>query len=43
MHGNALRIMVPLTASDAIIEEGLSLFEAALADAIAAELSVAAE
>lgn len=35
MHGNALRIMVPLTASDAIIEEGLSIFEAALADALA--------
>ncbi|MDU9002734.1 4-aminobutyrate--2-oxoglutarate transaminase [Sedimentitalea todarodis] len=36
MHGNALRIMVPLTASDAIIEEGLAIFEAALADAMAA-------
>jgi 4-aminobutyrate aminotransferase/(S)-3-amino-2-methylpropionate transaminase len=35
MHGNALRIMVPLTASDAIIEEGLAIFEAALADAVA--------
>jgi len=34
MHGNALRIMVPLTASDAIIDEGLSIFEAALADAV---------
>ncbi|MCV2889142.1 4-aminobutyrate--2-oxoglutarate transaminase [Ruegeria aquimaris] len=43
MHGNAVRIMVPLTASDAIIEEGLAIFEAALADAIAAELQVAAE
>jgi len=37
MHGNAVRIMVPLTASDALIDEGLDLFEAALADAIAAE------
>ena len=37
MHGNALRIMVPLTASDAIIEEGLAIFEAALADAVAVE------
>ncbi|MDU8942847.1 4-aminobutyrate--2-oxoglutarate transaminase [Ovoidimarina sediminis] len=37
MHGNAVRIMVPLTASDAIIDEGLSIFEAALADAIADE------
>ena len=36
MHGNAVRIMVPLTASDAIIEEGLAIFEAALADAYAA-------
>ncbi|SMC65996.1 4-aminobutyrate--2-oxoglutarate transaminase [Primorskyibacter flagellatus] len=35
MHGNALRIMVPLTASDDIIEEGLAIFEAALSDAIA--------
>ena len=35
MHGNALRIMVPLTASDEIIEEGLAIFEAALAAAIA--------
>ncbi|SMX23722.1 4-aminobutyrate--2-oxoglutarate transaminase [Boseongicola aestuarii] len=34
MHGNALRIMVPLTASDEIIEEGLTIFEAALADAL---------
>ncbi len=36
MHGNAMRIMVPLTASDAIIDEGLAIFEAALADAMAA-------
>lgn len=43
MHGNALRIMVPLTASDAIIEEGLAIFEAALADAIAEETAIAAE
>ncbi|MBT8458429.1 MAG: 4-aminobutyrate--2-oxoglutarate transaminase [Boseongicola sp.] len=43
MHGNAVRIMVPLTASDAIIEEGLAIFEAALADAIATETMVAAE
>ncbi len=39
MHGNALRIMVPLTASDAIIDEGLAIFEAALADAVV-ELAV---
>lgn len=35
MHGNALRIMVPLTASDEIVNEGLAMFEAALADALA--------
>lgn len=34
MHGNAIRVMVPLTASDAIIDEGLEIFEAALADAM---------
>jgi len=37
MHGNAIRIMVPLTVSDAIVDEGLAIFEAALADTIAAE------
>jgi len=35
MHGHALRIMVPLTASDAIIDEGIAIFEEALAAAIA--------
>ncbi|MBE0414086.1 MAG: 4-aminobutyrate--2-oxoglutarate transaminase [Yoonia sp.] len=34
MHGNALRIMVPLTAADEIIDEGLAIFEDALAAAI---------
>ena len=43
MHGNAIRIMVPLTASDAIVEEGMAIFEAALADAVAVELRLAAE
>lgn len=43
MHGNALRIMVPLTASDAIIEEAMVIFEAALAEAIADEQALAAE
>ena len=37
MHGNVVRIMVPLTASDALIEEGLAIFEGALAAAIADE------
>lgn len=35
MYGNVIRIMVPLTASDEIVEEGLQIFEAALADAVA--------
>ncbi|WP_319823937.1 4-aminobutyrate--2-oxoglutarate transaminase [Thalassovita sp.] len=35
MYGNALRIMVPLTASDEVIAEGLAIFEAAVADAVA--------
>jgi 4-aminobutyrate aminotransferase/(S)-3-amino-2-methylpropionate transaminase len=43
MHGNAVRIMVPLTASDAIVEEGMDIFEAALADAVAVEMKHAAE
>lgn len=43
MHGNALRIMVPLTASDAVIEEAMAIFEAALAEAIAEEQALAAE
>lgn len=35
MHGNAIRIMVPLTASDAILDEGMEIFEAALGAAVA--------
>ncbi|MEM6888431.1 MAG: 4-aminobutyrate--2-oxoglutarate transaminase [Pseudomonadota bacterium] len=35
IYGNALRIMVPLTASDAIVEEGLAIFEGALVEAVA--------
>jgi 4-aminobutyrate aminotransferase/(S)-3-amino-2-methylpropionate transaminase len=42
MHGNAIRIMVPLTASDALIEEGLAIFEAALAAAVEERISAAA-
>jgi 4-aminobutyrate aminotransferase/(S)-3-amino-2-methylpropionate transaminase len=38
MHGNALRVMVPLTASDALVEEGLAVFEASVAAAIAEEI-----
>lgn len=43
MHGNAVRIMVPLTASDAVIEEGMAIFETALARAVASEMQHAAE
>ncbi|MDF1729278.1 MAG: 4-aminobutyrate--2-oxoglutarate transaminase [Sulfitobacter sp.] len=35
MHGNALRIMVPLTASDRIIDEGLEILERAVQAAVA--------
>lgn len=35
-YGNVIRILVPLTASDAIVDEGLSILEAALAAAQAA-------
>ncbi|MFG6511076.1 4-aminobutyrate--2-oxoglutarate transaminase [Sulfitobacter sp. 1A15333] len=37
MYGNAVRVMVPLTASDAIVEEGLAIFEEAVAAAVAEE------
>lgn len=37
LHGNAIRVMVPLTASDAIVEEGLAIFEASVQAAIAEE------
>jgi 4-aminobutyrate aminotransferase/(S)-3-amino-2-methylpropionate transaminase len=35
MHGNAVRVMVPLTASEEIVDEGLAIFEAALVAAVA--------
>ena len=35
MHGNAIRVMVPLTASDAIVEEGLAIFEESVKAAVA--------
>lgn len=34
MYGNAVRVMVPLTASDEILNEGLAIFEEALAAAV---------
>ena len=43
MHGNAIRVMVPLVASDALIAEGLAIFEEALAAAVADEDRMAAE
>jgi 4-aminobutyrate aminotransferase/(S)-3-amino-2-methylpropionate transaminase len=30
-YGNVIRILVPLTASDAIVDEGLAIIEASLA------------
>lgn len=39
MYGNALRIMVPLTASDELIEEGIEIFEQTLTAAIAEQNS----
>ncbi len=35
MHGNSVRVMVPLTASDEIVDEGLAIFEEALVAAVA--------
>jgi len=37
MQGNAVRVMVPLTASDEIVNEGLAIFEAAVKAAVADE------
>ncbi len=39
MHGNALRIMVPLTASYELIEEGLAIFEDAMSAAVAEQMA----
>ena len=38
MHGNAVRVMVPLTASEEIVDEGLAIFEAALVAAVAEDV-----
>ena len=35
-YGNVLRILVPLTASDALVNEGLDILEASLVAALAA-------
>jgi 4-aminobutyrate aminotransferase len=35
MYGNVIRFLVPLTASDALVREGMDLFEASLTEAMA--------
>ena len=35
-YGNVIRILVPLTAADALVDEGLEILEAALMAALAA-------
>jgi 4-aminobutyrate aminotransferase/(S)-3-amino-2-methylpropionate transaminase len=42
IYGNVLRILVPLTASDAIVSEGLDLLAATLRELAGAEVKVAA-
>ena len=34
-YGNVIRFLVPLTASDDLVREGMDVFEAALTDAVA--------
>jgi 4-aminobutyrate aminotransferase-like enzyme len=36
MEGNVIRFLTPLTISDALLKEGMNLFEQALGDAVAA-------
>jgi 4-aminobutyrate aminotransferase/(S)-3-amino-2-methylpropionate transaminase len=36
VYGNVARVLVPLTASDAIVEEGLTVLERSLEEALAA-------
>jgi 4-aminobutyrate aminotransferase/(S)-3-amino-2-methylpropionate transaminase len=37
MHGNVIRFLAPLTITDALLKEGLNLFEQSLADATSAQ------
>jgi len=37
MYGNVIRFLAPLTISDALLKEGMNLFEQALADAVGAQ------
>ena len=34
-YGNVIRFLAPLTASDAIVREGMDIFEASLTEAVA--------
>ncbi len=36
MYGNVIRFLTPLTISDALLKEGMNLFEQALGDAVQA-------
>jgi 4-aminobutyrate aminotransferase/(S)-3-amino-2-methylpropionate transaminase len=41
VYGNVIRLLAPLTISDALLAEGLDLLEASLADVIAAQMATA--
>jgi 4-aminobutyrate aminotransferase/(S)-3-amino-2-methylpropionate transaminase len=41
VNGNVIRLLAPLTISDALLGEGLDLLEAALMDVIAARMAAA--
>ena len=41
VYGNVIRLLAPLTISDALLEEGLDLLEAALMEVIAARMAAA--
>ena len=36
MYGNVVRFLAPLTISDALLKEGMNIFEQSLADAVSA-------
>jgi 4-aminobutyrate aminotransferase / (S)-3-amino-2-methylpropionate transaminase / 5-aminovalerate transaminase len=42
LYGNVIRMLVPLTASDALIKEGLDLIEKSLREVLAAATPLAA-
>ena len=39
-YGNVIRFLVPLTASDELVREGMDIFEAALTEAVIAKARV---